>query len=309
MTQLFKKLIGLKPQKYSKIYKNYMKTYKRVLIICLLSTIQSVMAQNIKYADDFLILNKDSLPKVLLVGTFHFEYYNLDAYKVDKDKQIDVLTNQKQKELKELLDYISMFKPTKICIEAFSEWNAIKKYKEYKAGQKQVVRDERYQIAFKLMDRFKLDTVYSINAESIVNDFQSTKDSTLFMPYLQNLYNGYSDKDNVDYVRWRNYKTTLTTKISLLKYFKYLNSQSNLRRDFGAYLVGDYKLEKTKGADILAIDWYDRNLRIFRNLQNINAKPNDRILVLFGSGHVAILDQLLTSSPEYEYIKFNDLKK
>lgn len=286
-----------------------MKTYKRVLIICLLSTIQSVMAQNIKYADDFLILNKDSLPKVLLVGTFHFEYYNLDAYKVDKDKQIDVLTNQKQKELKELLDYISIFKPTKICIEAFSEWNAIKKYKEYKAGQKQVVRDERYQIAFKLMDRFKLDTVYSINAESIVNDFQSTKDSTLFMPYLQNLYNGYSDKDNVDYVRWRNYKTTLTTKISLLKYFKYLNSQSNLRRDFGAYLVGDYKLEKTKGADILAIDWYNRNLRIFRNLQNINAKPNDRILVLFGSGHIAILDQLLASSPEYEYIKFNDLKK
>lgn len=298
-----------KPQKYPKIYKNYMKTYKRVLIICLLSTIQSVMAQNIKYADDFLILNKDSLPKVLLVGTFHFEYYNLDAYKVDKDKQIDVLTNQKQKELKELLDYISIFKPTKICIEAFSEWNAIKKYKEYKAGQKQVVRDERYQIAFKLMDRFKLDTVYSINAESIANDFQSTKDSTLFMPYLQNLYNGYSDKDNVDYVRWRNYKTTLTTKISLLKYFKYLNSQSNLRRDFGAYLVGDYKLEKTKGADILAIDWYNRNLRIFRNLQNINAKPNDRILVLFGSGHIAILDQLLASSPEYEYIKFNDLKK
>jgi Family of unknown function (DUF5694) len=286
-----------------------MKTYKRVLIICLLSTIQSVMAQNIKYADDFLILNKDSLPKVLLVGTFHFEYYNLDAYKVDKDKQIDVLTNQKQKELKELLDYISMFKPTKICIEAFSEWNAIKKYKEYKAGQKQVVRDERYQIAFKLMDRFKLDTVYSINAESIANDFQSTKDSTLFMPYLQNLYNGYSDKDNVDYVRWRNYKTTLTTKISLLKYFKYLNSQNNLRRDFGAYLVGDYKLEKTKGADILAIDWYNRNLRIFRNLQNINAKPNDRILVLFGSGHIAILDQLLASSPEYKYIKFNDLKK
>jgi hypothetical protein len=286
-----------------------MTIYKTLFIIFLWGATHSVMAQNIKYADDFLISNKDSLPKVLLVGTFHFEYYNLDAHKVDKDKQIDILTDQKQKELRELLDYISIFKPTKICIEAFPEWNAVKKYNEYKEGQKQSVKDERYQIAFKLMDRFKLDTVYSINAESIANDFQSTKDSTLFLPYLKNLYDGYSDKDNLDYVKWRNYKTTLTTKISLLKYFKYLNSQNNLHRDFGAYLVGDYKLDKTKGADILAIDWYDRNLRIFRNLQNINAKPNDRILVLFGSGHTAILDQLLASSPEYQYIKFNDLKK
>jgi len=286
-----------------------MTVYKRLLIMFLFSAIESVSAQTVKYADDFLISNKDSLPQVLLVGTFHFEYYNLDIHKVEKNKQIDILTDQKQQELKELLEYISIFKPTKICIEAFPEWNATKKYKEYKLGKKQLVRDERYQIAFKLMDRFNIDTVYCINAESIVTDFQSTKDSTLFMPYLVNLYEGYSDKDNDDYLKWRDYKTTLATKITLLKYFKYLNSQINLRRDFGAYLVGDYKLEKTKGADILAIDWYNRNLRIFRNLQNIKAKANDRILVLFGSGHVAILDQLLASSPEYQYIKFNDLKK
>ena len=34
------------------------------------------------------------------------------------------------------------------------------------------------------MDRFKLDTTYSINAESIANNFP--KDLTLFIPYLQN---------------------------------------------------------------------------------------------------------------------------
>ena len=286
-----------------------MRLFKPGFTIFLCGIMQFVGAQKIQYADDFLVSNKDSLPKVLLVGTFHFEYYNLDAHKVNKDKQIDILSAQKQQEIKELLDYISIFRPTKICIEAFPEWNAVKKYNEYKAGQKQLVKDERYQIAFKLMDRFKLDTAYSINAESMANDFQSTKDSTLFMPYLQNLYNGYSDKDNPAYVKWRDYKTIFTTKISLLQYFKYLNAPNNLRRDFGAYLVGDYKLGTTKGADILAIDWYDRNLRIFRNFQNIHAKPNDRILVLFGSGHIAILDHLFASSPEYQYIRFNDLKK
>jgi hypothetical protein len=148
----------------SQIDKTHMTIHKKIFSIFLFFTIQSIIAQNIKYADDFLITNKNSLPKVLLVGTFHFEYYNLDAHKVDKDKQIDILNDKKQIELKELLDYISIFKLTKICIEAFPEWNTVKKYNEYKAGQKQLVKDERYQIAFKLMERFKLDTAYSINA-------------------------------------------------------------------------------------------------------------------------------------------------
>lgn len=286
-----------------------MKIHELFFAVFLFSLTQTVTAQAIKYADDFLIPNKDSLPKVLLVGTFHFEYYNLDVHKVDKAHQIDILSAQKQHELKALLNYLSLFKPTKICIEAFPGWKAVEKYRAYKAGQNKSVKDERYQIAFKLMDRFKLDTAYSINAESMANDLQSTKDSILFMPYLQNLYEGYSDKDNSAYVKWRDYKTALSTKIPLLPYFKYLNAQNNLRREFGAYLVGDYKLDKTKGADILAIDWYNRNFRIFGNLQNIDAKPGDRILVLFGSGHVAILDQLLSSSPEYQYIRFNDLRK
>lgn len=275
-----------------------------VFLICFT---QIVVAQKIQYADDFLVPDKDSLPQVLLVGTFHFEYYNLDAHKVDKARQIDILSVPRQKELKELLDYLSKFKPTKICIEAFPEWNAVKKYSEYKTVHKDAVKDERYQIAFKLMDRFKLDTVYSINAISMANDFELSKDTAVLMPYLQNLYKGYSDKDNAAYIKWRDYKTALSTKISLLNYFKYLNAPNNLQRDFGAYLVGDYKLGETQGADILAIDWYNRNLRIFRNLQNITAKPGDRILVLFGSGHIAILNQLLASSPEYQYVRFNDL--
>ena len=95
----------------SQIDKTNMTIRKRLFFIFLFCTTQSVIAQNIKYADDFLIPNKDSLPRVLLVGTFHFEYYNLDIHKVDKDKQIDILSDQKQKELKELLDYISLFKP------------------------------------------------------------------------------------------------------------------------------------------------------------------------------------------------------
>lgn len=55
---------------------------------------QILYGQKLKDADYFLIPNIDSLPKIFLVGTFHFEYYNADAYKVDKSKQVDILSEQ-----------------------------------------------------------------------------------------------------------------------------------------------------------------------------------------------------------------------
>ena len=98
-----------------------MKNYNYYLfLISLLLTSTIANAQTIKDPDEFLIPKGiDSLPKIFLLGTFHFEYPNLDANKVDKSKQIDILSEQKQKELQKLLDYVALFKPTKICIARF----------------------------------------------------------------------------------------------------------------------------------------------------------------------------------------------
>ena len=76
----------------------------------------------------------------------------------------------------------------------------------------------------------------------------------------------------------------------------------------GVYLVGDFKLDNGRGADILSIWWYNRNLRIFRKLQEITENKDDRILMIFGNGHAEILRQLLESSPEYEFIEFDKLQ-
>ena len=53
--------------------------------------------------------------------------------------------------------------------------------------------------------------------------------------------------------------------------------------------------------------WYNRNLRIFRNIQQLANKGHQRILALFGAGHVQILNRLAESSPEFERIQFGDL--
>jgi Family of unknown function (DUF5694) len=278
------------------------------LLFSFLLTSFFLQAQKIKDPDEFLIpKGVDSLPKIFLLGSFHFEYPNLDANKVDKSKQIDILSVQKQKELKILLDYIALFKPTKICVEAPEKWNAMNKYKIYKTG-KELGRDEVQQIAFRLMDRFKLDTVYCVDASTIADDLSESKDSIIIRPYIDEIFKDYTFKAISTYKKWFEYETEQSLKVPLFEYFKYYNSQKRFLRDYGYYLMGEFKNGKYNGADALATYWYDRNLRIFRNIQRIATSSNDRILVLFGAGHISILDQLLKSTPEFNYIKFDDLK-
>jgi hypothetical protein len=71
--------------------------------------------QTVKPIDpDEIILNGKKLPKVLLVGSWHFQYPGLDAHVTNEENRINIYSDRRQQELKELLDYLAIFKPTKI---------------------------------------------------------------------------------------------------------------------------------------------------------------------------------------------------
>ena len=91
------------------------------------------------------------------------------------------------------------------------------------------------------------------------------------------------------------------------RFFTYRNSDKVVERDYGAYLAGDFKLGKYRGADALAMHWYSRNLRIFRNIQELHLQPTDRLVVLYGAGHMGVLKQLFECSVEFELVKFGEL--
>ena len=46
---------------------------------------------------------------------------------------------------------------------------------------------------------------------------------------------------------------------------------------------------------------------LFSCVQEMTENANDRILVIIGNGHAAVLRQLLESSPEYEFVEFDSL--
>jgi pheromone shutdown protein TraB len=53
--------------------------------------------------------------------------------------------------------------------------------------------------------------------------------------------------------------------------------------------------------------WYNRNLRIFANLQRITDRTDERILVIIGAGHVPILRHTVQASPEYALVEVADV--
>lgn len=259
--------------------------------------------KDIKTASDYFPEEKT---KVLVVGTFHFDYPGLDAYKTSEDDKIDVLKEPKKSEVTELVNYIKKFQPTKIAIEAYPSWRATAKLKDYKSGKYRNERDERYQLAMRIATETGLDTLYAIDAGAMSGDLQKIDSS-----YVENLFKDFdfqSDDPYNQYVdNWIEEKDKLIPQINLLDYFKLINSRESHQYGYGIYLIGDFKLGDQRGADVISAWWYNRNIRIFRKLQQITESAEDRILVIFGNGHAAVLRQLLESSPEYEFVEFSSL--
>lgn len=94
---------------------------------------------------------------------------------------------------------------------------------------------------------------------------------------------------------------------TLLQIFNDQNTPEYHQYEYGYYLTGDFKLRDFDGADLLSLYWYDRNLRMLRNIQRIPQTSEDRIVVIVGNGHASVLRQLLTASPEYELVEFSSL--
>lgn len=281
-----------------------MKSTFRLIIFLLNTTV--LLAQrpeDIKHPSAFFPKQR---AKVLIAGSFHFDYPNKDMAKVQKSDQIDVLTEPKKSEVTELVDYIKRFKPTKIAIEAFPEWDATGKLNSYKKGAFSDQRDERYQLAMRIASELDLDTLYSIDSESFDQDLLKV-DSAYFRDFFEKYQVKTDDEFVAMYQEWYSYDDKLAARLKLLDYFKYMNSEEVHKLGFGSYLIGNFKAEENRGADILSIWWYNRNLRIFRKLQQITQSSDDRILVIFGNGHAAVLRQLLESSPAYEFVEFGQL--
>ena len=264
---------------------------------------QSSSQNTLKPASEFYSKER---AQVLVVGTFHFNYPGLDELKTKESDKIDVLKEPKKSEVTELVEYIKKFKPTKIAIEAHPGYGWNKKFKEYKTGEHRDKRDERYQLAMRIAQDEGIDTLYTVDANTLSNDL-FVKDSVF--------YKSLTDKINweLEDPYWNiaetyfNYREKQMKSTPIIDVFKSMNSREGHNTNFGLYLTGSFATGDGQGADHFSMWWYNRNARIFANIVNITDSTDDRILVIFGNGHAAILRQFFEASPQYDFIEFDSL--
>jgi hypothetical protein len=85
---------------------------------------------------------------------------------------------------------------------------------------------------------------------------------------------------------------------TVLQTLLYMNSDAKVAQDVGFYYLearygepGDYA-----GPDLLA-EWYRRNVRIYNNVMKLVPTPEDRVLLIFGAGHLGWLRQDFAADP------------
>lgn len=266
---------------------------------------------------DKILLNGERQPtKVLLLGTFHFGYPNLDGHKTDSSKFIDVKSPQRQKEIEELTEVILRFKPTRIYVESNHQPWIDSLYNEYLADRYKLGRNEIYQLGFRAARKMNLPRVYAVDTWPFSSEF-SEKYS-----WIDSLWTYAKAVDTTRDKYWAaKYKAmyeagdSIELGLTMLENFLWMAEPSTLQRMHGHYLASGFNSAELPGSngqqgpDILTIWWYNRNLRIFNNILRTQPGANDRIMVLFGNGHMPILKHCFYSSPEFEVVELKSLLK
>ncbi|PIB32663.1 DUF5694 domain-containing protein [Maribacter sp. 4G9] len=260
-------------------------------------------------ADPSIFIGKHKA-KAMVLGVFHFQNGNLDSYM--PKFPFNILEEKRQSELNTLLARISEYKPTKILIES----NRIKgdsilneKYQNFLSGNYDISDkpNEIYQIGFKLAKRLKHPRIYCSDASADWFGVELDWDNYDDVSYLKSK-GQYEKFIRYDYESFYNLHDSLKTTHSLVKHLTLINNPQDRLKDHQSYLItilegaGDNYL----GADNVA-RWYRRNLRIFSNAYDItDFQEEERLLLIYGSGHVWQLRQFFTDSPDYEYVEANE---
>lgn len=240
--------------------------------------------------------------QVMTLGVFHFAYHNLDVVQTRAEDQISVLDSVYQDEIRRIAQAVARFKPTIIAVEKDPgrqpEIDSL--YAIYGSDRWEARRSEIYQLGFRLAQMLKLDGVHCVN------------DWGLHYPHIQTWF-----KDSTRMARFDHYFNHSPDSIyanprrakriqSVIAQLKALNDPEVVHENLGSYLTKPFKYEETPG-DFTGVDfetgrWFSRNLRIFRNIQRLPRKENDRILVIFGAGHLTLLNPFFAASREFELI-------
>ncbi|PYO48135.1 MAG: hypothetical protein DMD72_08260 [Gemmatimonadetes bacterium] len=226
--------------------------------------------------------------EVLVLGVYHMANPGRDIFNTQAD---DVLAPKRQREIAQLIDVLKKFHPTKIAVESdvFSQ-RAGRDYSDYLAGKYTLSRNEIDQIGYRLAKELGHKTVYPVDVDGefpfqrIVDYAKASGQSKELDAMMGEI--GAMVKAQNDYLATH----------TILETLLYMNSDDKITADVGFYFrqahfgePGDWA-----GADLVS-DWFRRNMRIYSNVVRLADSPTERVLVIYGAGHLGWLQHQFAS--------------
>ena len=239
-------------------------------------------------------------PEILVLGTYHMSNPGRDIHNMEAD---DVLSPKRQQEIAQLIEVLKRFKPTKIAIEASAGSERIARdYNEYLAGRYTLTRNENDQVGFRLAKELGLKAV---NAVDVDGDFQYMR----VMNYAK--ANGRAaefDSMQARVARRVKRQSDFLQTHTILETLERMNSDSAAAEALGADMEFVYfgDLWEFAGPDLLTF-WFQRNLRIYNRITALIESPAERILVIYGNGHLGPFRQIISADTRVRLRKLSEL--
>lgn len=273
--------------------------------------------------------NSLALKEAMILGVYHFNNPGKDTYNLEID---DYSTKKRQAEIQEVVNLLAKHKPTKIFVEFLpSQQLKLDSLYALYADNRLLLKDinggqnEVYQLGFRLAKQLGIKEILAVDhhgtflapyadfiADTLsINAYQKySEDYKLQMEKRQKNFTKNTIKENLIYLNnWQqilnnhNYynNVAITVKDTSNVMFSYKEIKKEI--DGLPYQMRSFDFNNI-GVELVT-EWYKRNLFIYRNILE-KTEDNDRILIIFGSGHVRYLKQFFEDNPEFNIVDTNN---
>ncbi len=238
--------------------------------------------------------------EVLVLGVYHMANPGRDIFNMQAD---DVLAPKRQAEIEQLVNVLKTFQPTKIAVERdFNDSRVSKSYADYLAGTHELTHNEVQQIGFRLAKELNHENIYPVDADGefpfqhVVNYAKASGRATELDGVLSEI--GAMVEAQNDYL----------ASHTLLETLLYMNADRKVADDMGFYYRQAEFGEPWDwaGADLVS-SWFRRNMRIYSNVMGLIQEPDERVLVIFGAGHLGWLQHAFSNNPRLRLRKLSEL--
>ncbi|GAB3639819.1 DUF5694 domain-containing protein [Spirosoma arcticum] len=244
-----------------------------------------------------------------------------DAIKVDSD---NMLLPKRQKEINELLDLLQKYRPTKIFIESAPSrqtyWDSLYVLSEKGLLSNDVmVSSESYQLGTKLAQRLKLPKMVVCVDWQLFDSTNNSAFDNLYVDYGKaiikqygalesNLNAMYTDNARLviaEIKKINDVVAKLPVKEALLmlnspeiqKKYYYANNIMLMDKNAYDYGVTSANLNMT------------RNLQIYSNIISSITISDQRVMIIYGTGHTEALRHMFEGNPQIKLTSFAEVIK